>query len=78
MDISTSGFRLSQLAGCVQAAPQYLLSNEQARQIVERQVDAIRSGWDEVSEMACMTSDERSYFWERQFLNPYAFEGYHV
>jgi len=23
-----------------------------------------------------MTAEERKYFWERQFLNPYAFEGY--
>jgi len=39
-------------------------------------VDAIRSNWEEVSEMARMTSDERDYFWGRQFLNPFAFEGY--
>ncbi|MCW3027257.1 MAG: hypothetical protein JWN81_468 [Solirubrobacterales bacterium] len=76
MDISTGGFRLSQLAGCVEAAPQYLLSDDDARQIIDRQIDAIRTSWQEVSEMASMTSDERNYFWERQLLNPYAFEGY--
>jgi serine/threonine-protein kinase HipA len=76
MEISASGFRLSQLAGCVEAAPEYLLSDDEARQIIDRQIDAIRTSWDEVSEMASMTSDERNYFWERQLLNPYAFEGY--
>lgn len=77
MDISAGGFRLSQLAGCVDAAGEYLLSDAQARQIIDRQVDSIRSNWEEVTEMARMTSDERKYFWERQFLNPFAFEGYH-
>jgi serine/threonine-protein kinase HipA len=76
MDISARGFRLSQLAGCVEAAPEYLLSAEEAGRIIDCQVNAIRSDWQEVSEMACMTSDERNYFWERQFLNPFAFEGY--
>jgi serine/threonine-protein kinase HipA len=76
MDISASGFRLSQLAGCVDGAPEYLLSGDEARQIIDGQIDAIRTSWDEVSEMASMTFDERNYFWERQLLNPYAFEGY--
>ena len=76
MDISAGGFRLSRLAGCVDAAGEYLLSDAQARRIIDRQVDSIRSSWEEVSEIARMTSDERSYFWGRQFLNPFAFEGY--
>jgi serine/threonine-protein kinase HipA len=78
MDISTAGFRLSQLAGCVEAAGEYLLSASEARVIIDRQVDSIRSNWEEVAELAQMTDDERGYFWERQFLNPYAFEGYGV
>jgi serine/threonine-protein kinase HipA len=77
MDIGADGFRLSQLAGCVDASGEYLLSDAEARQIIDRQVDSIRSNWEEVSEMARMTADERKYFWERQFLNRYAFEGYH-
>jgi serine/threonine-protein kinase HipA len=77
MDISASGFRFSQLAGCVEAASEYLLSDDEARRIIDRQVDAIRSNWEEVGEIARMTSDERNYFWGRQFLNPFAFEEYH-
>jgi len=76
MDISAGGFRLSRLVGCVDAAGEYLLSDAQARRIIDRQVDSIRSNWEEVSEMARMTSDERNYFWGRQFLNPFVFEGY--
>ncbi len=76
MDISADGFRLSQLAGCVEAAGEYLLSDAEAKEIIDRQVDSIRSNWEEVSEMARMTAEERRYFWRRQFLNRYAFEGY--
>jgi len=76
MGIGADGFRLSQLAGCVSAAAEYLLSDAEARQIIDRQVDSIRSNWEEVSETAQMTADERKYFWGRQFLNRYAFEGY--
>jgi serine/threonine-protein kinase HipA len=76
MDIGAGGFRLSQLAGCVDAAGVYRLSGAEARQIINRQVDSIRSNWEEVSELARMTAEERKYFWRRQFLNPYAFEGY--
>src|ERR1019366_704276 len=32
--------------------------------------------WNEVCDRARMTEVERHYFWRRQFLNPYAFEGY--
>src|SRR5271170_7229958 len=63
MGIGADGFRLSQLAGCVSAAAEYLLSDAEARQIIDRQVDSIRSNWEEVSETAQMTADERKYFW---------------
>lgn len=76
MEIGTDGFRLSRLDGCASAAEAYLLSNTEARQIIDRQVDAIRANWEEVSELARMTAENRKYFWGRQFLNPYAFEGY--
>jgi serine/threonine-protein kinase HipA len=76
MDIRADGYRLSQLAGCVEAAAEYLLTAAEARQIIDRQVDSIRSNWEEVSELARMTVEERKYFWGRQFLNPYALEGY--
>ncbi len=76
MIIGTDGFRMSQLAGCVERASTYLLSEGEARALVDHQVDVIERGWDEVAERARMTEVERSFFWRRQFLNPYAFEGY--
>ncbi|MGA2165607.1 MAG: type II toxin-antitoxin system HipA family toxin [Solirubrobacteraceae bacterium] len=76
MEIGADGFRRSRLDGCVDAAETYLLSSTEAREIIDRQVDAIRANWEEVSELARMTVEDRNYFWGRQLLNPYAFEGY--
>jgi serine/threonine-protein kinase HipA len=36
----------------------------------------IEEEWAAVCELARLTEIERSFFWQRQFLNPYAFEGY--
>jgi serine/threonine-protein kinase HipA len=74
MAISRSGFRYSRIDGCVAAAGEYLLSETQAREIIDRQVEIIRENWDVVSDQAHMTATDKSTFWGRQFLNRYAFE----
>jgi serine/threonine-protein kinase HipA len=76
MPISSDGFRMSQVAGCVGAASTYLLSEIEAREIIDHQIEVIESQWNEVSGAARMTEVERAYFWHRQFLNPYAVQGY--
>jgi len=76
MQIAPSGYRKSQLSGCIEAAATYLLAAAEAREIVDRQVATIEAEWGEVCDLARMSEVERAYFWQRQFLNPYAFEGY--
>lgn len=76
MIIGSDGFRMSQVAGCVDTASTYMLSGPEAREIVDHQIAVIESEWDDVCELARMTEVERKYFWKRQFLNPYAIEGY--
>ncbi|MCP3936885.1 MAG: HipA domain-containing protein [Actinomycetia bacterium] len=76
MAIGRDGFRLSQLAGCVKAAAEYLLSESEARLIIDHQVEVIEAEWSEVADDATMTEADRQYFLRRQFLNPFAFEGY--
>jgi serine/threonine-protein kinase HipA len=76
MAIAPNGFRLSRLSGCVEAASTYLLGEAEAREIIDAQVEAIETRWSEVCELAQLSEVERSHFWHRQFLNPYAFEGY--
>jgi serine/threonine-protein kinase HipA len=76
MAIGRNGYRMSQVAGCIAHASTYLLSEPDARAIVDRQIDAIETHWDEVCDGAALTRVDRAYFWRRQFLNPYALEGY--
>lgn len=76
MAIGEDGYRMSQLVGCVARASTYMLSEAQAREIVDRQIETIETEWPQVCDLAELTEVDRARFWRRQFLNPYAFEGY--
>ncbi len=76
MAIGRDGWRMSQVAGCVRHAATYLLSEREAREIVDRQLDTSETQWDDVCDAAALSTVDRAYFWRRQFLNPYAVEGY--
>jgi serine/threonine-protein kinase HipA len=76
MAIGQDGYRMSQVAGCVARASTYLLSEPEARVIVDHQLDVIETQWAEVCEQAALTEVERAGFWRREFLNPYAIENY--
>jgi len=72
----SGGNRMSRLAGCLDAAPQYLLPRSDAKEIIANQIQVIEGHWDEVCDEAALSRVDRAVFWRRQFLNPYAFEGY--
>lgn len=72
----TDPFKLSQVAGCVQRAHVYQLSRPEAKEIVDRQIETIEESWSEVCDQAELPAAERERFWGRQFLNPFALEGY--
>jgi serine/threonine-protein kinase HipA len=76
MAIGQDGYRMSQLAGCVVRASTYLLSEPDAREIVDHQIDVIEAHWADVCDQADLSEVGRAGFWRRQFLNPYAIEGY--
>ena len=76
MMIRHDGYRFSQLAGCVEAAATYGLTADEGRRIIDHQIDVIRSEWAEVADLGRLTAADRQYFWRRQFLNPFALEGY--
>ena len=67
--------RQSQLSLCLRAAPAFLLKPAVARRIVKHQIDVITKRWDAVCSEARLSVTDRRYFWRRQFLNPFAFEG---
>ncbi len=77
MGIGADGWRYSQLAGCVARSDVYQLSKAEAQGIVDNQVDVIRTNWNNVCDEAGLTQVQRGDFWERQFLNPFAFMDSH-
>jgi serine/threonine-protein kinase HipA len=76
MAIGRDGWRMSQIAGCVERASTYLLSEAEAREIVDHQIETIGGQWEEVCDLAELAEGARTAFRGRQFLNPYALEGY--
>lgn len=67
--------RSSKIATCLAAAPQFLLSDESAVEIIDNQVEGIEQHWPTVCEEASLTEIDRNLLWGNQILNPYAFEG---
>lgn len=76
MAIGRDGYRMSQVAACVERAPTYLLSESEAREIVARQIETIESKWSEVCDQAGLTKVDRDLLRARAFLTPYSLEGY--
>lgn len=68
--------RFSRLALCVEAAPRFQLSAEQARGIIDAQLQVFRARWRDVCDEAGLGEAERNALWGRQFLNPFALQGY--
>ncbi|HEY4344918.1 MAG TPA: HipA domain-containing protein [Parvibaculum sp.] len=66
--------RSSKLATCLQAAPKFLLKQDEAEGLIRTQIGSIRAKWDAVCDEAGMTEIERLQAWGRQFLNPFVFE----
>lgn len=67
--------RRSQLALCLAASHKCLLAQDEAMQIMRRQITAIRIGWDAVCDEARLADADRRLLWRRQILNGLAFEG---
>lgn len=70
------GNRFSQLSVCVLAAGQFLLSEPEARDVIDGQLESIRAHWQAVCDEANLSEVERNLLWRRQFLNPFALQGY--
>ncbi|MDF0535749.1 HipA domain-containing protein [Shewanella sp. A32] len=64
--------RFSQLATCLHTANNFLLSEDEAKDIFEHQITTIENNWDHVCEEAELTEIDKRLLWRRQFLNPYS------
>jgi serine/threonine-protein kinase HipA len=69
------GERWSRIALCLDAAPLFLLSREEALTVAEHQIRTIRDYWVKTCKEARLSEVDRNLLWRRQFLNPFAFEG---
>ena len=66
--------RMSQLKNCLAACRYFLLSEQEAKCIIEHQVAIIEQHWNYVCAEAQLSEVDKKLFWRRQFLNAYAFE----
>lgn len=76
MAITRDGDRRSRLATCVEAASEFLLTQTEARQIVDRLVQTVIDEFDDAADTVGFTEVDRKSLWRRAFLHPYAFEDY--
>ncbi|WP_306253715.1 type II toxin-antitoxin system HipA family toxin [Parvularcula sp. IMCC14364] len=65
---------LSRISVCLSSAHNFLLSETQAVEIVENQIETIAEHWNEICDEAAFSEVDRNLFWRRQFLNPFAFD----
>lgn len=68
--------RRSLLENCRRSASSFLLSDAEARDLINGQIAGIRANWREICDEAELSEVDRAFLWRRQFLNDYAFDGY--
>ncbi|RUO31234.1 type II toxin-antitoxin system HipA family toxin [Aliidiomarina soli] len=64
--------KMSQLATCLETAHNFLLSQEEAKEIFAHQIQIITDNWDTVCAEAELGEVDKRLLWNRQFLNPYS------
>lgn len=74
MAIGREGQRESRLAVCRDACETYLLTRQDAEEIIEGQIEVIRTQWDEAADEAQLTAQDKQRLLGRQILNEYAFD----
>ena len=65
---------LSRLKTCLETAQNFLLSEDEARDIFGRMTAVIEEHWKDVCEEARLNEVDKKLLWRRQFLNPYSIE----
>jgi serine/threonine-protein kinase HipA len=69
-----NGDNHSRFSGCIEAANEFMLSKDQAVDIILNQVGVLVRNWNILCDDAVITSVERNLFIGRQFLNPYSYQ----
>ena len=68
--------RRSLLENCRLSASSFLLTDAEARNLINKQVSDVRSAWSDICNEAELSAVDRTFLWRRQFLNEYVFDGY--
>lgn len=66
--------RMSNLAVCLSAAAKFLLSEQEAIDVITHCIRAVHQNWEEVCREASLSEVDRNFLWRRVFLNPFIFE----
>jgi serine/threonine-protein kinase HipA len=66
---------LSQLKLCLEVAHRFLISEDDAREVLAKIENVIRTCWKDVCDEAQLTDVDKKLLWGRQFLNQFSFEG---
>lgn len=67
--------RMSNLAVCLSAAAKFLLSEQEAIELISHSIRTVQENWDEICSEASLSEVDRNLLWRRMFLNPFIFEG---
>ncbi len=67
--------RMSGLSTCLAAVEGFLLTEDEAIEIIKGQISTIAGEWDAICEIAGLSPTDKNLFAGRQFLNPYCVEG---
>lgn len=67
--------RMSNLAVCLSAAAKFLLSEQEAIDVITHCIRTVHQNWEEVCREASLSEVDRNFLWGRVFLNPFIFEG---
>jgi len=67
--------RMSNLAVCLSASAKFLLSEQEAIQLITHCIGSVRKNWEAICYEASLSEVDRKFLWGRAFLNPFIFEG---
>lgn len=67
--------RMSNLAVCLSASAKFLLSEQEAIELISHSIRAVRENWETICGEASLSEVDRRFLWGRAFLNPFIFEG---
>jgi len=66
---------MSTLVNCLAAAPDFLLTDHDAIDIITNQIVTISGEWDAVCDLSDLSATDKALFGGRQFLNPHCIDG---